>query len=522
MYKKRALLIIIPICLVIFGCASSETTVPPPEKPAVSPEVTETAAFTPEPVSSISKLMKQINANHKAIEKPKVNFEDYIHDFSGEGFDISDYIPQNPDGYGKDYQDDAILSQEQAKADVEVLFQSLQSTYGAYYYFGGDEAFQTAKENLMKQCEEEQELTCNKFMKLLLENLSFIRDGHFSIFGLSTSSIQVPYIYKDMAFLKTDRGFCTADGTKEVLSVDGRKNLDDLFQLSIDENGSLIYYPVIMQELEENTDAYPKDLLVNYSDGSQQALTTTPYQSYYDDSEKMVELHENQGIPVLFVRNMGFDEAQNDKIGKEFLSYAKQLKDEPVLILDLRSNGGGNLLLSMKWLQNYTQQPVTTNYTSIKYWSQQEMIEFSENTENIYYNTYESMTELGGMEPISEYYLKSNAQPDSFVSNDRLLVILTGKNTASAAETFVDIAHNIENTLIIGESTYGMLVSNAYVVIELPGSRIPIQFGCDLSIFPDNEGYFEEFKGFSPDIWTEAGEAEDLAVKLIKNLGIRE
>lgn len=522
MNKKSILITIIPICLLMFGCSSSQTIISPPPKPSSAAETSASVLFTPEPVSSMADLLKITNTSHKAVQKPSVNFEHFIHDFSENDFDMSAYIPDGSNGYGADYQDDAVLTADQAREDIEVLFNSLQSSYGAYYYFGGDDAFESAKEAILKQCDEQKELTSNQLMKLLLEHLAFIQDGHFSIFGLSTGSVRVPYIYKDTAFLKTDRGFCTADLSKEVVSVDGWQNLDDLFQMSVADDGSVIYYPVVMQELGENTDAYPKDLLVNYSDGSQQALTTTPYQSYYDDSDKQVELHENQGIPVLFVRNMGFHEAQNDRIGKEFLSYARQLKDEPILILDLRSNGGGNTMLSMEWLQTYTQQPVTTNYTSIKYWSHPDMLAFAENTDNQYYSSYESMTEIGGIEPISEHYMKSNAQPDQFYQNDQLLIILTGKNTASAAETFVDMAHNIENTLIIGESTYGMMVSNAYVVIELPNTHIPVQFGCDLSFFPEDENYYQEFTGLKPDIWVEAKEAEDLAIKLIQNLGLPE
>jgi hypothetical protein len=35
---------------------------------------------------------------------------------------------------------------------------------------------------------------------------------------------------------------------------------------------------------------------------------------------------------------------------------------------------------------------------------------------------------------------------------------------------------------------------------------------------PDDSDYFEEFRGFYPDIWVPAAEAEELAVKLMENL----
>lgn len=36
---------------------------------------------------------------------------------------------------------------------------------------------------------------------------------------------------------------------------------------------------------------------------------------------------------------------------------------------------------------------------------------------------------------------------------------------------------------------------------------------------PQDWDYFEELRGFYPDLWVPAGEAEELAVKLMENLG---
>lgn len=75
---------------------------------------------------------------------------------------------------------------------------------------------------------------------------------------------------------------------------------------------------------------------------------------------------------------------------------------------------------------------------------------------------------------------------------------------------------NVENTLIIGQNTYGMLLSNAYTALVLPESGIVVQLGSDLRVFA--EGSFEEYVGYSPDLWVSEAEAEELAVKLVQNL----
>ncbi|MCL2406098.1 MAG: hypothetical protein FWC92_11225, partial [Defluviitaleaceae bacterium] len=48
----------------------------------------------------------------------------------------------------------------------------------------------------------------------------------------------------------------------------------------------------------------------------------------------------------------------------------------------------------------------------------------------------------------------------------------------------------------------------------LPQSRIPLQFGSGMALFP--EGHFQESVGFAPDIWV-SGDALTAALGLIEN-----
>lgn len=467
-------------------------------------------AASGDPQAAVS-LLDAINEEHRSIIKPQVDFEKYTQEASKEPFDLWQYAD---DDKGMDLS--LPLAMEQAQQDVDFLMRALQTTYGAYYYFGGDEAFGKAKEAVLEGCRNAPALTVETLAKLLLEQLSFIKDGHFRIANSQLSRPLISYFYRETAFTKTADGYQALDSGKKLASVEGCENLDKLLRRSISKQGDVVYYPVVLSEFTDSPQDKPADLTLHYADGSSQTIASDDYESYYDDTSEPVQLHENQGIPVLFVRSMGFDEAKDDETGQQFLSYAQQFKEEPVLILDLRSNGGGNGVLPFKWLREYTGQPVTTNHVSIKYWNGQDMRTFAENKDNPYYLSYESMTEIAGFEPISPDYMKANAQPDAFIENEKLLVILTGKNTGSAAETFVDMAHNVSNTVVIGENTLGTLISNAYTVTTLPNSRIPVQLGSDLSFFPDNDDYFEEFAGFSPDFWVSGGDAEELAVQLIQ------
>ena len=76
---------------------------------------------------------------------------------------------------------------------------------------------------------------------------------------------------------------------------------------------------------------------------------------------------------------------------------------------------------------------------------------------------------------------------------------------------------NVENVLIVGENTNGCILTAAGSSY-LPNSNAPMVLGANLvHVFP-GEGFFEELRGLYPDIWVPAGEAEDLAIKLLEQL----
>jgi hypothetical protein len=64
---------------------------------------------------------------------------------------------------------------------------------------------------------------------------------------------------------------------------------------------------------------------------------------------------------------------------------------------------------------------------------------------------------------------------------------------------FVDLMFNIENTLIIGGHTAGVLTSIPSESFVLPNSKIPV-VANDL-FFLHSPEHFAEGIGFAPDIW---------------------
>lgn len=511
--KLKLLSFLSAISLALSACTIQNNSNTDTIEPAASSRAPSASQIEQEPhprrITSMEELLLIVERNHRMVKKPDVNYEEYIGGFSDNVIDLEKYTQK------QEFQPETVLSPEQAKDDLDALFAILQSTYGMYYYWGGDEVFLAAKEQMLTQWESmrtQDSITAKDLESQLLYSLQFLRDGHFHINEQPLHKPILAHMYTQIAYQPYGDSFQSVESGKVVAGIEGYDDFTSLFKLSISHEGELVYFPVVL------TSQDPLQIIVCYEDGTQEAFMPAPWESHYEESERKIDLRRNSDIPVIFVRNMGFDQAPNDTgMGKEFLETAAQVKDDPIIMVDLRSNGGGNGLLPTKWFQAVTGQHVPTNFVSINYMSDDSLREWGDNLENPTRIPYDEMTGIGGWAPISDNYMISFSHPDRFVENDRLIILLTGKNTGSAAEIMVDQAHNLQNTLIVGSNTYGMLASNAYVWIYLPNSGIKIQLGSMVSIFPDN--YFAEFVGFQPDIWV-AEDAEDLVLKMLERYAI--
>ena len=204
----------------------------------------------------------------------------------------------------------------------------------------------------------------------------------------------------------------------------------------------------------------------------------------HPEKNKVVRTWEDGEISV-FQFNM-FDEKHRDSI----LTGAKKLREAPVSILDLRSNTGGNGGIPGEWMERYTQKSVSGHKTVI--------------------DTKEGIK------------IEDSDTEETWVEHDKMLIILVGKYSASASEWLLDLAYNVENVLIVGENTSGAIIGMTSK-ISLPNSACQVDIGSGkVSLFPEDEGYMEEFRGVYPDIWVPAGEAEDLVLQFLKHYGVTE
>lgn len=435
------------------------------------------------PQPTMEEVLAEVNAEHQEVEKGTINASQYVGDLVDQDLRWSYYPKENT----AEYDSEKILTQQQAIEDVTYLFNAFHDCYGPYEYFGGAEVFDAVEETIKAELQTKETLIAADLEQILLENLAFIKDGHFNINNKSPYMIKIPFFFREVAFVKTEEGYQAIDGRK-VESVEGYDNLDELMKRSISQEGKLVYYPVLLKDNDPSIrldlpQSCKETLIVHYTNKTTQELKAEPFQIYSEtflktpEEYQVVTSRQNGEIPVFQFNEFDLDYEE------EISEGAKVLKKAPIAILDLRSNRGGSALIAEDWISKYANTLVLMNRNIID-------------------------TKTGE-------FLRN--EEDKWIENPNMLIILSGKYSASASEMLIDCAYNLENVLIIGENTMGALLGGQGSTC-LPSSAVKVGVGNGLMSLQTEGDYFEELRGFYPDIWVPAGEAEELAVKLIENL----
>ena len=437
------------------------------------------------PQPTLDELLAGVNAEHQSIQRGELDPTPYLRTSLSQE-DWSKAAAYATTTYS-DYDPDKSLTHDEAVEDVNYLFDAFYYAYGLYDYFGGHETFDAAQQAILQDLESKDTVTSQELEEIMVSHLGFIKDGHFSINQNHPAPFEIPFFFRQTAFLKTEDGYQTVNG-KVVESVENHEDLDELFKRSISKQGQLVYYPVLLKEAmfdgesEFKKHTCGKKLVVHYTDGSTETLTAEPWKLYFQNlpKDQNAELRETDGIPVFQFNSF------STEYEPELLDGAGQLKDAPVSMLDLRSNMGGNTDTGYAWFRRY-----------------------------VGYRGYNFPGCNGSFfRPDSAFPM---SLPDGWIEHENVLVLLLGKASASASEAMTDVICNLENTLIIGENSWGALLGSAEYM-ELPNSKCGVRMGMNNIYLTAEDEPFEEMRGFYPDIWVPAAEAEELAAKLIKNL----
>lgn len=456
-------------------------------------------------IQTFEKLKNKINEDRKEIiENSKlIDISKYTADFKNEIDMFSNEEIKNI----TTYKNSNNVTKEEAIKDIETAFKLLKYSYGAYEYFGGDKAFEKAEKNIINKIKSinNDNMTHNRLERLFVDEMKFIKDGHFIVGYSKPCDYQYMYICSEYIPIYEKGNFYIEykNGVKaQIVSINDDKEIDNYIKFTINDDGEICYGFI---SLFENNDIIEiiNNMVVMY-DNIEEDIQIKWNKAYDRDISKNESIYEKKiidGISVYCLNEMFGDE----NLLKEFSDSAFEAKKEKIFIIDLRGNGGGLDLYANNWFFNYTgeypNKPISSafkitnigvgmNIKESEYLTEQQ-IELSEN----------------GKWDISK-------NKGKWVENENLIIVLIDKNVASAGEDMIANLRTMENVIFVGSNSAGCYLSAGNSAKYLPKSGLYINYGYGFIL--DNEGKSIDGIGFLPDLWVLPSEALERTLKMIE------
>ncbi len=411
----------------------------------------------------------------------------------------------------EEYDDNKILTQEEAIEDVYDFFYLLSNIYGLYEYFGGDLAFSKAKEEILTEIQSKEEIMAVELMEIIKSNISFINDKHFSIYGdrenyenniVEEIKNEVVgnfdkriFINDNYIFLKDEKGYFLLE--ENFLSKFGKKSyveninndfdVDNYFYTSLDKNSNLVYKlgGLFHNNTEEvfynvNFEKKSKNIKLNKS------ITNNDRVDLSGEKESTFEIDTNKKIITITYPSFKYN------VIRSFNDTLAEVNDNEYIIIDLRGNYGGRF--DNYWIEKYIFNETKQKKPEVK--------------ENLTMKMYDD-----GYSKWTYTYINNF---ENLIEHSKKIFILTDANTGSASEHLIYEFKKLENTVIIGSNTLGAISTNADNSSKLSNSNIFFKRGNN--IFISNMQFDEESVGIIPDILLgDTNDALELTLKFIEN-----
>ena len=447
------------------------------------------------------------------------------------------------------------VSLEAAEDDVRFLFSMFKYGYALYQAFGGDAQFERSRDRVIAALPDiagtDGMVRVSELRDLILENLGFIQDGHATFGGQRLYTRYDWFSNVRYRFWKDEGGYYTMThsttllgifpitwrGSKRyLLSVDGQPP-ENALALSLTERGELVY---ILSRIEANTAKRVRVEIVLAGESEDEVLGVWLRR---DRSEVLPEIDlepfytetpyrrdTRNGISVIVHRSSVPAPAADEKALEQFVADAASLRDEDVVILDLRHHQGGQREYPLRWTQAYmdgsfsfeNQWAELTTRTSLRLHRVFAEQYYEGNPEMLaaiqpYFD--ETLAYLDAHpEAVSDAWVLggSSAERSGLWPNGTTLFVLMDERTGSAGEEFISMLRSYENVVFVGENTKGLMVSGSPSLGTLPHSQL--EFCLPIEIFPAKVQEGLEGVGYSPDVWVEPGQA---LVRLLRYLSNR-
>ncbi|MBM7663476.1 hypothetical protein JOC85_004352 [Bacillus mesophilus] len=399
--------------------------------------------------------------------------------------------------------------------DIEVMHLSLKYMYALYEYMGGDLTFETARDLLVKdvQAHEEDVMTKAQILHLIERHYHFIADAHFKIdqTPLNTSGYEF-FTTSLYSFIQDETGDFWSIGREkaQLLSVNNDHDIESYIRPTINENGDIGYILGIFSPPLNKEEREWRVVLQVGDKKKEEIVELRPESKELSKSRQgsRLLLTEKEGVPWLQIRSMFV--LENDPFSySDIIKTAREVRDEPYLVLDVRGNSGGSMILVKKWLEEFFKKPVSWNSKSIYLFSDTGKT-FVQDTVDLYLKqglsteTFEEgYTDINRLEnlngPLGPTWEVEENEFHQVTDNETQIFILTDGNTASAAEHLVAQLKLANQTTVVGMSTMGAMISGNALIYQLPHTNIkmevPTYFNYNTDIIN------KETVGLQPDFW---------------------
>ncbi|MDZ5712749.1 S41 family peptidase [Jeotgalibacillus haloalkalitolerans] len=402
------------------------------------------------------------------------------------------------------------LTREEMEEDLKTFLSAMRYGYGPYEFYGGDEAFLSAADDMMQWVSSaDAEVEGEDYADQLREHFSFIKDQHFVIHGQNAYEKELAqYGVEEWTFTKENEAYFFND---EEVTLINDESPEDLLKPSFDENGELIYRAVSLSEGE--AEQWEIETAADIYTGKPEKLFTNP------GGMKPFEVSETDtDIPVITWRTMLAYE-DDPYTYDDMLDTVDLIKEAPAAILDLRNNMGGNLYLVNKFIHELTGSPPSHSETvfletntvhALLSHTRETLEETGLDSETFYdhlpeavYGEYDAnftdVSPISRVETFGTEWAGTGVEISKEPSLDTPLYVLMNENTASAGEIMVEALMEYDNTVLIGGPSAGVFTSDMGSMLFLPHSGIMIGMPSTLIMSPYSYG--REAVGLEPDVW---------------------
>jgi hypothetical protein len=411
------------------------------------------------------------------------------------------------------------ITAQQAAEDVERLFYLFSHGYSGYAFFNHQGAFKQAEMDILDELSSQSSWSTDAFSSLLHEHLDFIVDCHLRI-GDYRYGGHRDFWYDTQSELRLGKDgyeFVSDSSTYKVISINDADPASFILP-SLNQEGE----PVYRLGLLSTEKPLPLILVATSGEAQQQfeiELQRSDFEYYSKDifREDMIG-----GIPVVRVRTFG--DYYLDELN-QFVKTASNHRGEPVVILDIRGNGGGNERWPINWIQRLTGRRAEAVFVSTELESKTSMMGRA-NAFNYWYTEQDTAfysAEVERMNTIVETFESGARQPGwtgpyypqlPLILNDTTVIVVTNDLVASAGEGFVLRISQLENVIVVGENSMGALTFGNISAHQLPHSRLMIWMPINFGLFLDQE--FREEVGLVPDLWVPAADAVNFSVAALR------